>query len=73
MKELKCTKATDVWVFGATLIEVFAGEDFREVEPNTTSFVVAISCFINMRKTPHGLAVLQKNEVVKKVFWLFSD
>ena len=62
MKGLKCTKATDVWAFGATLIEVFAGEDFWEVEPNTPSFVVAISRFMNRRKTPHGLAVLQRED-----------
>ena len=55
-------KATDVWAFGATLIEVFAGEDFWEVEPNTPSFVVAISRFMNRRKTPHGLAVLQRED-----------
>ena len=42
IKWLKCTKASDMWAFGATLIEVFADEDFWEVEANTPSFVVAI-------------------------------
>ena len=68
IKWLKCTKASDMWAFGATLIEVFADEDFWEVEANTPSFVVAIVRHMRKRKEPQGLRALYgKDEDVYNV------
>ena len=68
IKGLKCTKASDLWAFGATLIEVFADEDFWEVEANTPSFVVAIVRHMRKRKELQGLRALYgKDEDVYNV------
>ena len=57
-----------MWAFGATLIEVFANEDFWEIEANTPSFVVAIVRNMRKRKEPQGLRALYgKDEDVYNV------